>query len=128
PFIDGINYAVIPDYQQAGPQSLAQLKAKRLWYMPNTSISADQVLTVKKEQNDLNMLPVSPFTGNTSQNYVGLSKLPDSKWEKDVRLRQALSMLIDREAWLGAIQNVDGFRKEGLPVELGISSHIPSTW
>jgi ABC-type transport system substrate-binding protein len=74
------------------------------------------------------MLPVSPFTGNGSQTYVGMSKLPDSKWEKDVRLRQALSMLIDREAWLDAIQNVDGFRKEGLPVEVGINSHVPSTW
>jgi ABC-type transport system substrate-binding protein len=128
PFLDGINYALIPDYQQAGPQALSQLKAKRLWQMPNTSISADLVLTVKRENNDLQMLPVSPFIGNGSQTYVGMSKLPDSKWEKDVRLRQALSMLIDREAWLGAIQNVEGFRKEGLPIEVGINSHVPSTW
>jgi ABC-type transport system substrate-binding protein len=113
PFLDGINYAVIPDYQQAGPQALSQLTAKRLWHMPNTSISADLVLRVKRENKDLNMLPVSPFTGNGSQTYVGMSKLADSKWEKDVRLRQALSMLIDRErTWARSRTSKGSVRKD----------------
>jgi ABC-type transport system substrate-binding protein len=125
PFLDGINYALIPDLQQLGPNALSQFKAKRLWTL---APSADQVLSLKKEERAVDMYPVSPFIGNGSQTYVGMSKLPESKWEKDVRLRQALSMLIDRETWLDVIQNVDGFRKEGLPIEVGINSHVPSTW
>ena len=125
PFLDGIDYALIPDLQQLGPQALSQFRARRLWTL---SPSADQVLSLKKEERTVDMYPASPFIGNGSQNYVGMSKLATSKWEKDVRLRQALSMLIDRETWLDVIQNVDGFKREGLPIEVGIHSHVPCSW
>lgn len=126
PFFDGIEYALIPDFAQRGPTTLAQFKAKRLsWLDP---APADLVLTLKREQMELNMFPNSPFVGNGSQNYVGMSKLPDSDWEKDVRLRQALSMVIDRELYIDVFGNVSNFRREGLPIEWGVNSHVPCSW
>jgi ABC-type transport system substrate-binding protein len=110
PFLDGINYALLPDYQSLGPQSLAQFKAKRLWTL---TPSADLALELKKDQPEVLMYSVSPFRGQGSQNYIGLSKLPDSPFEKDLRVRQALSMLIDRDAYIDVVGNVSGFRKQG---------------
>jgi len=126
PFFDGIDYALIPDYAAAGPQTLAQLKAKRLWSLP--APPADLVLTLKREDATLQMIPVSPFQGQGSVTYIGMSKLPDSKWEKDVRLRQALSMVLDREAYIDTFNNVSGFEKEGLPMETGWNTHVPCSW
>jgi len=125
PFLDGINYALLPDYQALGPQSLAQFKAKRLWTL---TPSADLALELKKDQSDVQMYSVSPFRGQGSQNYIGLSKLPDSPFEKDVRVRQALSMTIDRDAYIDVVGNVSGFCKEGLSVETGWHTHVPSSW
>lgn len=125
PYLDGINYALIPDFQALGPQSLAQFKAKRLW---NLTPSADLALEIKKESPDVLMFQVSPFRGQGSQNYIGLSKLPNSSFEKDVRVRQALAMLIDRDAYIEVNNNVSGFRKQGFPVEVGWHSHVPCSW
>ena len=132
PFLDGIDYILLPDLTSAGPQTLAQFSAKRLWSLgvvPPTGVQpADLVLPIKKDAPELLMLPVSPLRGQTSINYIGMSKLPDSKWEKDVRLRQALSMVLDRDGYIDAFYNVSGFEKEGLPVETGWNTHVPASW
>jgi dipeptide transport system substrate-binding protein len=125
PFLDGINYALLPDLQALGPQSLAQFKAKRLWLL---TPSADLALEIKKESPDVLMYPMSPFRGQGSQNYIGLSKIPTSPFEKDVHVRQALSMLIDRDAYIDVVYNVSGFKKQGLPIESGWHTHVPSSW
>lgn len=130
PFLEGIDYALIPDFANFGPQTLAQLKAKRLWSLGlgAQSIPGDLVLPLKSDSPDLLMIQNSPFRGQGSQTYIGMSKLPDSKWEKDVRLRQALSMVIDREAYIDAFYNVSGFEKVGLAVETGWNTHVPCSW
>ena len=37
-------------------------------------------------------------------------------------------MLLDRDAFIEAFGNVDGFRKQGLPVETGWHDFVPSAW
>jgi ABC-type transport system substrate-binding protein len=130
PLLDGVDYALIPDLVASGPQALAQFTSKRLWSLQlMTGVQpADLVLPLKKENQDLRMVPVSPLRGQNSINYIGMSKLPDSKWEKDIRLRQALSMVLDREGYIDAFFNVSNFESEGLPIEQGWNTHVPSSW
>lgn len=122
PFFDGIDYPLIsePAAQQA------QFLAKRVWNLP--APNQDLVLSMKREAREALLLPTSPFQGNTSQIYIGMSKKPDSPFEKDIRIKHAISLLIDRDAYVDAVNNVSGFRKEGLPVEYGINSHVPCSW
>jgi ABC-type transport system substrate-binding protein len=47
---------------------------------------------------------------------------------KDQRLRQAASMLIDREAYIDVMDNRDGFRKEGLELEAAFNTVISAGW
>ena len=128
PYFDGLNYALVADYvanSSAGVVAQAQFKAKRLW---NITPAADLVLGMRREDSTIQMVPQSPFRGQASINYIGMSKLPTSKWEKDVRLRQALSMTIDRDLYIDTFSNVSGFEKEGLPMEVGHNTHVPASW
>ena len=43
-------------------------------------------------------------------------------------VRQAISMGIDREAWINALFNIDGFERDGLPVESKWNSHLLAIW
>jgi ABC-type transport system substrate-binding protein len=69
----------------------------------------------------------SPLTGNGGYTVLALSKKPDSPF-KDVRLRQAVSLLIDRDAFIDAFYNVSKLQSLGLTVESAWNSHVPSSW
>jgi ABC-type transport system substrate-binding protein len=45
----------------------------------------------------------------------------------DERVRQAVSMAIDRDLFIDTVHNVDNFRSEGLPVETRWNSHLNAT-
>lgn len=128
PYLDGLKYAIISE--NAAQQ--AQFKAGNLWALGNplteANPAADLVLSIKKENPAVRMRAISPFTGNGSHNILGMSKLETSPFFTDMRLRQATSMLIDREGWIDAFYNVKGFEKEGIAMESGWHSHVPTTW
>jgi ABC-type transport system substrate-binding protein len=128
PFLDGIRYALISE----SATQQAQFKAGNLWAYgaPQTATSppADLVLTMKRENPDIQMQAVDPFQGNGSYNLLGFSKLAESPWFTDSRLRQAVSMLLDRDAWIDVFYNVSGFEREGVPVEVGWHAHVPASW
>ncbi|HLF77446.1 MAG TPA: ABC transporter substrate-binding protein [Dehalococcoidia bacterium] len=120
PFLDGINYALISE----PAVSLAQFRAKRLWWLtPN----GDEVLRLKGDLPETRLMPFNPVgSGITGGYQMTLSKLPNSPL-KDVRLRHAISMLIDRDGWINAFWNVSGLEKEGLPMEAAWNSTISCT-
>jgi ABC-type transport system substrate-binding protein len=122
PYLDGIDYPLITE--QATQE--AQFKAGNVWNMPTPN--ADLVLPLKRENPGVLMRAVSPFVGNGSHNLLGFSKRPDSVWSTDVRLRRAVSMLLDRDAWIDAFWNVSGFEREGVPIDSGWHSHVPTSW
>jgi ABC-type transport system substrate-binding protein len=62
------------------------------------------------------MFGVYPPTGHISGAIYNFSKQPDSP-VKDVRVRRALSMTIDRDLYIDAMENTSQFEKEGIPVE-----------
>jgi peptide/nickel transport system substrate-binding protein len=126
PFLDGIDYTIIPETAQL----LAQFKAKRLWALGrplNTDLPPEVIIQVKKDSPDALMRAVSPFQGQTGKNDIVPSKLAGSVFA-DIRLRRAISMLLDRDSFIDAFGNVDAFRKQGLPVETGWHDFVPSAW
>jgi ABC-type transport system substrate-binding protein len=56
------------------------------------------------------------------RNVIGFSYQPNSPFH-DVRVRRAVSMLIDRDPWIDAFYNVSGFEDGGLPVDDRWDSH-----
>jgi ABC-type transport system substrate-binding protein len=75
------------------------------------------------------MRAISPFEGQGSMRFSVPSKLekPDNPF-LDVRVRYALSMLLDRDLYIEALGNVPALRKEGLPVETGWHEFAPVGW
>jgi ABC-type transport system substrate-binding protein len=70
-------------------------------------------------QDDLFAFGVSSFL---SFGYEG-----NSPW-KDQRLRQAVSMLVDREGFVDVIANRDGFKKEGLDLPVAYHTIVGAGW
>jgi peptide/nickel transport system substrate-binding protein len=130
PFLEGIDFALLPE----PVQQLAQFKAKRVWASdltittPNPFPVPDLVLTAKRESPEALMRSLTPFRGNANYHVIGMSKKADSPFEADVRVRHAVSHLIDRVPWLDTFNNVSGFEKEGLPIEVGWHSHVPCSF
>jgi ABC-type transport system substrate-binding protein len=118
PFLDGIDYPIISD----SAQRLAQFKAKRIW---SIAPIPDQVLALKREASDTLMAGTSPLVTLAGYNHYGLGRLAGSPFE-DVRMRYAVSHLIDRDAILDAFGNISGFAKEGVEVEAAWHTHIPA--
>jgi ABC-type transport system substrate-binding protein len=54
---------------------------------------------------------------------IGFGQLPGSPFH-DARLRQAVSMMMDRDGMIEIEQSPSTFSNEGIPVELGWHSHI----
>ena len=47
---------------------------------------------------------------------------------RDTRVRQAMSMAIDREAFADVIENIDRFAADGIHIEWGINTHMGQTF
>ena len=120
PFLDGVDYPLIAETAQIQ----AQFRAKRIWELIP---SADLLVSTKKENPDVAMQATSPLTGNGSGMILGMSRLETSPFA-DVRVRHAMSMLIDRDGWLDTFFNVARLGKEGVPMEVGWHSHAYCSW
>jgi ABC-type transport system substrate-binding protein len=100
-------------------QVIAQLVAGNV-YTHYAAVPPDSVVQMKKDapgiglyQTDLFAVGVSVFFG---------FKTGDKAPFKDVRLRQAFSMALDRDLYLDTWANVDKFKADGLEVETAWNS------
>ncbi len=117
PFADGFDFPIIAEYS-AG---LAQFKAKKVWAF---AVRQEDIIDTKNALPELSLYK-GDYTKALWGIYFGLK--PDSPF-RDARVRQALSMLIDRDAWIDAFYNVSTFKKAGYPAESRWNSHIASGW
>ncbi len=120
PFLDAFSLAVIPDSSQV----LAQLRAGRIWYYEP---AADQVLLLKQDVPKLVMQAIPPFNTKLGGYHVNPSKLPTSQF-KDVRIRHAMSMLINRDAYDETFGDMKNFEAQGITMEHGWDTHVPVGW
>jgi ABC-type transport system substrate-binding protein len=111
---DEVHVPLIPEYAQ----QLAQFKAGALSQVL-VRILAEDVLPTKREAPNLQMV-----TGDLASNSPGASVR--FGWDPiagkpspflDQRVRQAISMAMDRDSYIDAFFNVSTFEDEGLPVD-----------
>jgi len=123
PVVDKVIMYIIPD----AAQREAQFRAGRIDGGNNIPAipAPDQRVQTKRELPNLQLVLDShvPF-GNGAGTWMDYR--PGSPW-LDVRLRRALSMLIDRNLYVDSFLNVSGYAKDGIDVgEIKWHSHLNS--
>ena len=123
PFLDGVRRAIVPEYATG----LAQFKNKAIWSLTGNSLRQEDVLQTKKEHPEMVMQQIGEVGVSSLQStaYLAFSQRPDSPL-KDVRLRRAASMLIDRELFITSRNNTEMFTSVGLPAETWWNGHLPT--
>lgn len=114
PFIDRWEMPIITEYSQR----LAQFKAGNIF---DGSLRFEDVLPTKRDLPQLDMY-TSEYTATVEPTIRFGLGTPDSPFW-DQRVRQAFSMLIDRETWVRVFGAVDEFEAVGLPMEIRWMTH-----
>ncbi len=114
PLMDGINLSIIPEY----PSRLAQFLAGNLDVI---DVIADDLVSTKAKINGVQ------FYGEVSQllSFMYFDNDPASPW-KDPRVRQAISMSLDRDTLTEVGYNVKKLRDAGLDVKSPWNNFIPA--
>ena len=107
PFLDGIRNIIMPQYAPA----LAQFETGALW---SFAVKPEEVLRVKRSHPQMELSQDNYLPPNASWVY-GVSDLPNSPF-KDKRIRQAISLMTDRDSLLEVEQAPSVFEKEGFSV------------
>jgi ABC-type transport system substrate-binding protein len=115
---------IVPEYATR----LAQFKAGNIYtdVMGGFGGGQGDIIPAKRENPQLLLAKVPAFPTQASWmvqfGYEGNSPF------KDTRMRQAASMLIDREGYIDVIDNRDGFKKDGLDLEVAYNSIVSAGW
>ena len=116
PFLEGIDYPIITEYAQG----VAQLKAGNIFvYL----LRQEDILQTKADVPSLRMLFLDNYPVNIGIN--AFFSFRQGSVFRDERVRQAMSMLIDRDLFIEARDNVDAFAKAGLPAHQRWSTLLP---
>ena len=115
PLMDRVEVAIITEYASR----LAQFQAGNTYV---SGIAADDIVNVK------NSFPDVQLYGEVSQllSFFFMDPNPDSPWNKDPRVRQAISMAIDRGTLLDFAYNVSTLKAAGLNVSERWNNLIPA--
>src|SRR6266545_183939 len=121
PYLDGMVKYSIPEYST----QQAQFESGALWAMvPTTTTRQNEVLRVKKDHPTMILRQkATSYWSLPHHIHWVLSQREDSPF-KDQRLRQAVSMLYDRDSYNEAIYDVSEFQKAGLPFETVSDTHL----
>ena len=115
PFLDGFELAIIPEYANR----LAQFRAGNL---DVSDINPDDLPdTIKQIPN----AKINATTGPTLS-FSYFDPKPDSPWNKDPRVRQAISMSLNRDDLLELGYNIKKLRDAGVKVESNWHNLIPA--
>jgi ABC-type transport system substrate-binding protein len=116
PFVDEVNFTIIPDPTAAD----AQFRAGQL-YQPGFSLSTvEAILQAKKDIPDLQMRSVPDATAVVE--WFGMSA--DGPW-KDERVRQAVHYAWDNDTFIDVTASVDKLEAVGIPADKRLNTAIP---
>jgi ABC-type transport system substrate-binding protein len=124
PFLDGISRPFVTEYSA----QLAQFKTGNILgmgtFLGSAQVRAEDILQTKRDVPDLLMYQ-TPVGGTNPTAYFGYRPQPPEKTPfRDVRVRQAWSMAIDRDPWIDVMNNVDGLTAAGIPVKTLWATHL----
>ncbi|HLF76204.1 MAG TPA: ABC transporter substrate-binding protein, partial [Dehalococcoidia bacterium] len=124
PFIDRIEVPIIPEYATR----LAQFKAGNIHLDVMGAFGGGQadIVPSKKELPET-LLAKQPFYPTQAAWMFSFGYDGNAPF-KDQRLRQAASMLIDREGYINVIDNRDGFAKDGLELDAAYGTVVAAGW
>ncbi len=112
-YLDGYDEPIIVETAAAE----AQFRAKRIYnHIPNRS----SVLTLTRESPGIQLYQ-EPISGSRVV-FFGLKGNPQFK---DVRVRRAISMVVDRELYSRVDQEADLFAAGGIHLDINLDSHVP---
>lgn len=123
PFIERVVRVVIPEYSA----KISQLRAGQVDFLHEGftfAVKPEDALSLKDSNPNLNMMLQIPGTGNGSTG-VSFDYKPGSIF-RDVRVRRAVELLIDKDAYIDAFFNVPAMQAAGLGVEGLWNSHMPA--
>ncbi len=115
PFFDGIDRPIVTEYANG----LAQLRAGNLWYY---QVKPDDILQTKRDVPDLVLTQTQNFPRNGGPRLVMNQKT--EQVFKDERVRQAISMLIDRQLFADTFLNLKRFEDAGIKVPTAFNTHV----
>ena len=118
PFMDRIEHLVVSEYASR----LAQFRAGLIW--PSVA-SQDDIIETNKAVPGLSLRQLDNYS--TVPSTLGFGYDGDSPW-KDERLRQAVSLLIDRETMVDLKTDRGRLVAEGLPVDLRYHTAVAAGW
>jgi ABC-type transport system substrate-binding protein len=119
PYVDSIVTTIISEYA-AG---LAQFKAGHLHKF---TVNAEDVLPTKADVPEL-ALYQTPVAANGGGFFFGY-RPNDKNPFRDVRVRQAMSLALDRDLYIDVFYNVADFESQGIPVETRWNSAIAASF
>lgn len=134
----GITYKRNPDYHQKGKPyvetwewpivseyaaRLAQFKAGNIY---TSVVTQEDVVQTKKDLSQTELRQGEAFTAG-GPSWVGFGYAGDSPF-KDQRVRQAMSMLLDREAFVDVFSNRQRFVDEGLELPVRFHTTLAAGW
>lgn len=115
PFLDGWSAPIVPEYAT----QLAQFRAGNIW---SGVVRQEDILTTKRDLPQLNLFKGDYGTGTPSVFFGFQGPF------KDARLRQALSMSIDRQLLADTLSDSAKFQAEGLPSTIRLNNFIGAGW
>ena len=124
PFIDRREVPIVPEYATR----LAQFKTGAIYMDVVGGFGGGQadIVPTKRDFPDLLLMKADSFPTQSSWGFT-------FGWDgnapfKDQRMRQAASMLIDREGYADVLDNRDGFRRDGLDLEVAFNAVVSAGW
>jgi ABC-type transport system substrate-binding protein len=119
-FVDQVDIAIVSE----NATGLAQLKAGGLFTYP---VVADSIIQTKNDAPDINLYQTEIGSFGTHV-FFGFKTGPTEKMPfRDVRVRQAYSMSMDRDTFTDVWGNVSKFASQGVPVDSAWNAAVPAT-
>lgn len=116
PFIDRWHYPIIPEKANR----LAQFIAGNIYaYEP----LPEDLVQVQRDVAGRAVVQRGDYSGLMWMAFFGLKDFESSPW-RDERVRQALSMVIDRETRYRFLRNADELEAAGLPIKMRYHTHF----
>jgi peptide/nickel transport system substrate-binding protein len=114
PFLDKWEMPIVPEYATR----LSQFKAGGIYF---AALKLEDTLQAKQDDERLALYTDEFSTTVDPTIRFGLASQDAPFW--DIRVRQAFSMLLDRDTWIKTFGAVDKFQAAGLPATTRIMTH-----